>query len=445
MSDDGLADVISAFQAGHGWVATGRGTQRDDTADYSIGKQSLAISPLAGGGEQATTLTIAATDLSAALLGLRLRLTGATTRVLLRVASGNIATDFAEVLVYEKDVTEPWLFWDGVWAPTWVSRRMFTTTGTVDWAAITRVQIAATASFNDTNALKLNWLAAYSEPQTGVVSITFDDGLATQWTWGLSALSLHEMPATAYVIADVIDSGGAWLTTDQLNALQDDYGWEIAAHAATLANHNAGYDSLSDADAQREMTSIQEWLLDRGLNGSGQFAWPRGQTGKEALAKRIFQASGSTRGASGRRAELVVPQPHDRHHLRRWSVNGLSATVSDLRAAVDQAATDKSWLILCFHNLVTGSPAAATDFRASDFAAVIDYVAASGLPVRTVGDHARRVGLVADGAGHGTAVLGHVAHGADAGAARPAGFTAVVWVGSAEPANWQTGDVWLEP
>lgn len=39
--------------------------------------------------------------------------------------------------------------------------------------------------------------------------------------------------------------------------------------------------------------------------------------------------------------------------------------------------------------------------------------------------------------------VGHVAHGSTSGASRPTGYAVVVWVGSVDPTNKRTGDLWV--
>ena len=55
-------------------------------------------------------------------------------------------------------------------------------------------------------------------------------------------------------------------------------------------------------------------------------------------------------------------------------------------ATLEEARENHEWLILVFHKLVAGTPAASTEWRTSDFQALVDQVAASGLPVETVTD-----------------------------------------------------------
>jgi hypothetical protein len=44
-----------------------------------------------------------------------------------------------------------------------------------------------------------------------------------------------------------------------------------------------------------------------------------------------------------------------------------------------------------------------------------------------------------------TSALGVVVHGSDANMARPTGYAVVVWIGTVEPTQKQTNDIWFNP
>ena len=55
--------------------------------------------------------------------------------------------------------------------------------------------------------------------------------------------------------------------------------------------------------------------------------------------------------------------------------------------------------------------------------------------------------VVLDAAGVSAApsanAVGHVTHGGTAGTSRPTGYAVVIWVGSVDPTNKRTGDLWV--
>src|SRR4051794_16937241 len=88
--------------------------------------------------------------------------------------------------------------------------------------------------------------ASASAAAPTVVSIEFDDGIASQWT-GHQILAAHGMPATYFVNSARIGAGGR-LTASQLGQL-DAGGDEIGGH--TL--HHLNLTTVDDATARHEV------------------------------------------------------------------------------------------------------------------------------------------------------------------------------------------------
>ena len=144
--------------------------------------------------------------------------------------------------------------------------------GTPNLAAINSVRMY----FKDGGTGPLNvWVQeiAYFTPTLdhGIVSFTFDDGFASNYTRALPILSSYDYPATAYVAREQIGlSGSDWMNLAQLQALQNTYGWDIAAHGSiNLATLNA-------ADCEAEIQAIKAWLKAKGFNGGDYLAYPNG-------------------------------------------------------------------------------------------------------------------------------------------------------------------------
>lgn len=386
--------LISAFQSGHGFVAGGAGSQTDDTSVFTAGSRSLQITPPSNGTEQTSTKTIAATDLSGSYLRFAVYLGGVIGSLKVRVASGTIATDYAEATIWSSSVRS-WVA-TGQWEHAWIPRGEFTVTGTVNWSAITTIQFAATATGAGTVNCKLNRVSYVPDASEGCVVFAFDDGLSSVWDRARVKLGEYNWPGTAFIIADMIDTGtsvdarGA-MTTAQLQELQYRYGWEISSHAYYLANHNAGsgFTSVSVSDTERDFYLMRDWLDKRGLTGGSSFAWPLGAYGSNQtymdIARRYFDVSRSTKGFSGGRSHEVRHHALDRHRVKGWSINGLTDSTGDISTAVTQAKDRKEILVLVFHQLTTGSVSASTDWSVTNFNTVVDAVATAGVPVKTFG------------------------------------------------------------
>lgn len=386
--------LISAFQSGHGWTASGTGSQTDDTGTFTAGSQSLQITPPTNGSVQASSKTISATDLSGSYLRFVVYLGGTINTLTVRVSSGTIGTDYAEATIYSSSI-RTWVA-TGQWEHVWIPRGEFAVTGTVNWAAITTVQLRATVTGSGAVNCKVNRVSYVPDSTEGCVVFAFDDGLASVWSRARVKLAEYNWPATAFIIADMIDTGtnvdsrGA-MTTAQLQELQYRYGWEVGSHAYYLANHNAGsgFTSVNVSDTERDFYLMREWLDDRALSGGASFAWPLGAYGSNQtymdIARRYFDVGRSTKQNTGNRSHEVRHHSLDRMKVKGWSLNGLSDTTGDVSTAVTEARDRKEILVLVFHQLTTPAAAAATDWTVANFATVVDAVATSGVPVKTFG------------------------------------------------------------
>lgn len=57
-----------------------------------------------------------------------------------------------------------------------------------------------------------------------------------------------------------------------------------------------------------------------------------------------------------------------------------------METALNQCKTHKSWLILAFHNIVASGAGSGTETDEATFKEIVDRIAASGLPVRTIAE-----------------------------------------------------------
>jgi peptidoglycan/xylan/chitin deacetylase (PgdA/CDA1 family) len=374
--------VLSTFQAGHGFTGNGVGTFSDQATSVN-GTQAFQIQTNGAAADSIATKTgLTPVSLVGRFVKLMMQVNGGgnLSYARLRLASGVIATDYAEATVYDNSVAGSALN-NGLWNAQTVGVGDFAVTGLVDWSQITSAQLI----LRDTGAvgrILFNLLSAVPGPAMPIVSICFDDARPSPYTMALPRLSQYRFPASAYIIADAVDTAGA-LTSTQLQALRDTHGWDMEAHSATTAAHNGlnGFKALSSDALRTELRTVQQWLRERGFPGD-HLAWPQGQQNAALkLAAREFY-----RGARGTPDGVETFPPRDLFNLRAVSVAGLSATLAGLKAYVDQAIASRGWLILTFHDIVSGAPATDTDFQQSNFNALVDYIAASGAAVMTVGD-----------------------------------------------------------
>jgi peptidoglycan/xylan/chitin deacetylase (PgdA/CDA1 family) len=207
----------------------------------------------------------------------------------------------------------------------------------------------------------------------GIVSITFDDGWATQYTLARSELLAHGMNTTLFLISDAISqSWDGYLTLEQAKALGVD-GAEIASH--TLDHPDLTLQTAAQVDDELRLS--KQWLETSFGVTVTDFAIPYGTYNATVIdaAKRYYQSQAT-----------VVPglnfRGDDPYLLKRQDVSGM--TPAQVQAMIQQAKTTRGWLILCFHGFTTDTPTDPETYRVDDFRAILDAIAASGLEVVTL-------------------------------------------------------------
>jgi peptidoglycan/xylan/chitin deacetylase (PgdA/CDA1 family) len=222
---------------------------------------------------------------------------------------------------------------------------------------------------------------------TTTVSLTFDDGQATQMQ-ALPLLTGHGMHGTFYLNSGLVGSSGYYMTWSQVMQLSD-AGNEIGGHTVDHAHLTA----LSTADAQKEICDDRVTLQQHGYNPVS-FAYPFAESNStvEQLVQQCGYASGRTVGdlygpdcTDCAYAETIPPR--DPYYVRTPApvVN----TLADLESYVTNAESHGGgWVPLVFHTV--SSSCSSTDCVSpqtlSDFMDWLQPRSSSGTVVRTVGE-----------------------------------------------------------
>ncbi|UYZ01226.1 polysaccharide deacetylase family protein [Peribacillus frigoritolerans] len=261
----------------------------------------------------------------------------------------------------------------------------FNTFGTPTRNNITGLQVRVKDNAAGPISVNFNSISAIDEGNKSVVSITMDDGWLTQYTEARPSMDKHGFPATTYLITDVIGNDNKFMTMDMLKKLRDNNGWEMAAHAYTMAVHEAKYINVSEEVIDNEFRNLKNWLVEHGFHsGAEHFAFPGGAYNKTVLSY-IRKYFGTARTISETNQETLSPA--DPHRLRIFNVLS-TTTLAAFQAQVDKCLANNTWLILCYHQF-TDPATASTQVTPTNFAAQMDYLASKGIPVRTIGDVAR--------------------------------------------------------
>jgi peptidoglycan/xylan/chitin deacetylase (PgdA/CDA1 family) len=209
-----------------------------------------------------------------------------------------------------------------------------------------------------------------------VVSLTFDDGVASQRT-AAELLTARGLRGTFYVCSGSV-GGEGHLGWDDLRAL--------VAQGHEIGGHTTGHPhlpALNVSEARREIESDRLALLERDLNPVT-FAYPYGESSPEveSIVGEVGYVAG--RGIGGV-VESLPPQNPFRlrapHSPRTWT------TSEHLVALALVGAHEGGWVILPFHHLeAEGRAASSYTTEPSQFAEFLDWLIAQAVRVVCVRD-----------------------------------------------------------
>ena len=208
----------------------------------------------------------------------------------------------------------------------------------------------------------------------GLVSIDFDDGWRNIYTNGLPLLQKYGLPSTQYIISGKIGTTG-YMTKAQIQAFLAS-GSEIGSHSVT----HPDLTTLTPAQLQTEIHDSQATL--RQLFGGSvatEFATPYGAYNDNVIAalKQYYVSQRSTD---------VGFNSKDNFNPYNIVVQNVEATttVAQVKAWVDQAKAQKTWLVLVYHQVENTVAAADTDaVKTANLNTELSYIKSSGITVKT--------------------------------------------------------------
>ncbi len=205
----------------------------------------------------------------------------------------------------------------------------------------------------------------------GLVTITFDDGIASQYTKAYPVLTKYNMLATFYLISGSLNTD-FFMTTTQAKKLKSS-GHELASHTVT----HPDLTSLSAADLDRELAKSQKDL--KAIFGGSflDFCSPYGLY-NDAVIANVKKYYTSHRSVEPGYNSLDGFNVYD-IKVQNVYTNTLPAEVT---AWVAKAKKDKTWLVLVYHQV--DNPEDQYSVSSKDFDKHLAAIKSSGLTVLTM-------------------------------------------------------------
>lgn len=206
--------------------------------------------------------------------------------------------------------------------------------------------------------------------QRPIVTLTFDDGWASQYTQAFQIMQWYNASGTFYLVPGFLNTPH-YLTTDQARQIEQ-AGNEIGSHTMNHMNLT----ELSPDNISQELVQSKQALADL-FGPVKNFAAPFGAFS--------YQVTGEIKQSysSDRTTEIGFNNSENFNPYEILSQNIYNTTtVAEINQWLDQATRQKSWLVLTFHQVDTSnSPYAITP---QNFEAVLASIRTRSLPLLTL-------------------------------------------------------------
>jgi peptidoglycan/xylan/chitin deacetylase (PgdA/CDA1 family) len=211
----------------------------------------------------------------------------------------------------------------------------------------------------------------------GMVTITLDDGWSTQFTGARPALNLRGIRSTYYLESEPIrENWTYYMHASEVQTLINE-GNEIASHTKT----HPDLTTLTTEGVEIEVRDSQAWLRSYfNLPSVPALAVPYGRY-NDSIISTVKKYYGSQRtvdrGQNFRDTNI--------YKLRAYDVTS-GVSVDTVRGWINKAKLDRTWVILLFHQFTSDAPTKSTQYKISDFEAILDHVKGNGLRTVTVSE-----------------------------------------------------------
>jgi peptidoglycan/xylan/chitin deacetylase (PgdA/CDA1 family) len=175
----------------------------------------------------------------------------------------------------------------------------------------------------------------------GIVTIRWDDGVESQYTGAFPIHQKYGLHGTFYLISGKINNDDFFMTSSQILQLQA-AGNQLGSHTVTHPHLT----TLSDAQLQIELQQSQHDLQAMFGTSFQDFISPYGEYDDRVLAaiKQYYRSHGSVEQGYNTKSNFDI------YDIRVQEV-ATATTPSQVAAWVQQAITDKTWLVLMYHQV----------------------------------------------------------------------------------------------
>lgn len=216
---------------------------------------------------------------------------------------------------------------------------------------------------------------------TGAVTLRFDDGWLSEYENAIPKMNSAGIKGTFYIVTNQKSDDGfpAFMSTTQIKDVYN-MGHEIGAHTRT----HPLLTTLSTTDQQNEIIGSRNDLLAMNVGPILSFAYPYGDYNTNTLA--IVESAGFTNAIST--IDGYGTQTSEKFQIERKGVV-ISTTLAEIKKWIDEAQTQKKWLILTFHEV--NDSGAQYSITPSNFGEIVDYIISKKIPVVTATEGALSV------------------------------------------------------
>lgn len=218
-------------------------------------------------------------------------------------------------------------------------------------------------------------LQAAAYQPTAKVVFSFDVTNETVVTNTFPILQAHQMPAVVYIESGLMNLNEDWtMTWQQLQDLQNVYGWEIGGHTI---NHPY-LTQLSDADLDKEVRVSKNTFTNHGLRIKT-FATPYGDYDLRVHAATAKYYESIREAWDG---PNLWPEKYNEYDIKALEIQN-TTTLDEVKQWVADAIAYNQTLVFLMHEVLPGVPEP-YQYNIDDFRAIVDWVATQPIPVMTM-------------------------------------------------------------